>query len=296
MERIISDEEKIRKAIEISRRRNNQSNFTEDVVYEKKEKKEKNSLKKIVTQLIICSLIYIIMYLISTTNYSFSNYVVNSVKGILDYDLNFEKVYIDIIKLFKFEHENDNITENIITENIENTGNNSVTETNSEISNYLTQTVELNISENIKEKTEEDIMKENAQKIKKICDFIKPIENGVVSSEFGAREVVSPIMSSNHKGIDIAATTGTEIKSAISGKVIFTGENSSYGKYVKVATDDIITVYAHCSKITVKEGENVEIGQTIALVGSTGNSTGPHLHFEIQYLNENINPRYIIEF
>ena len=68
------------------------------------------------------------------------------------------------------------------------------------------------------------------------------------------------------------------------------------GKHLKIAKDGIETLYAHCSKILVNENDNVEIGEEIAKVGNTGNSTGPHLHFEIRYNGQFIDPSKVLEF
>ena len=103
-------------------------------------------------------------------------------------------------------------------------------------------------------------------------------------------------MTKDHKGIDIAATQGTEIKSAIDGQVIEADSNSQYGNFIKIKKDDMITVYAHCEKLKVSKDDNIKKGDVIATVGSTGNSTGPHLHFEIRLSNRYIDPRFIIEF
>ena len=89
---------------------------------------------------------------------------------------------------------------------------------------------------------------------------------------------------------------GTDIVSAISGKVILTSESGDYGKHLKIQNGDVITLYAHCSEILVKEGDEVEKGTKIAKVGSTGNSTGPHLHFEIRYQDRYVNPQEIFQF
>ena len=78
--------------------------------------------------------------------------------------------------------------------------------------------------------------------------------------------------------------------------MIFVSEEGDYGKHLKVQDGDIVTLYAHCSEILVKEGQSVEKGEKIAKVGSTGNSTGPHLHFEIRYQNRYVNPQEIFEF
>lgn len=144
-------------------------------------------------------------------------------------------------------------------------------------------------------KPEKTAMEKDAEKAKEICQFQKPL-SGKITSEFGEREVTSKVMSADHKGIDIAASSGTSIKAAIEGTVSVASQNSEYGKFIKIVNGDVMTVYAHCQKLKVKEGEKVKVGQTIATVGSTGNSTGPHLHFEIRLDNRYINPKLIINF
>ena len=94
-----------------------------------------------------------------------------------------------------------------------------------------------------------------------------------------------------HLGVDIGASYGTNIKAADGGKVTYAGWKGSYGKLVIVTHDDgSQTYYAHCSQLLVKYGDKVYQGQTIAKVGSTGNSTGPHLHFEIRKNDKTVNP------
>ena len=106
--------------------------------------------------------------------------------------------------------------------------------------------------------------------------LIEPV-SGTITSRFGRRS------SGTHTGLDIATSTGTPIKAASSGTVIYAGYKGSYGNLVIIAhTNSVQTYYAHCSKIYVSVGETVGQGQTIAAVGSTGNSTGPHLHLEIR--------------
>ncbi|MGO2853772.1 M23 family metallopeptidase [Tetragenococcus koreensis] len=82
--------------------------------------------------------------------------------------------------------------------------------------------------------------------------------------------------------MDFAAAKGTPIKAAKSGKVIQSEYHPSWGNYVAIKhSDGLTTLYAHCSRNIAKVGQTVKQGQTIALLGSTGNSTGPHLHFEV---------------
>ena len=110
-----------------------------------------------------------------------------------------------------------------------------------------------------------------------------PAENNVITSLFGGR--IHPITGKahNHTGLDLRATKGTEIYAAKSGIIITSTYNSSYGNYVTIKhTDNTTTLYAHMTSRSVKEGDIVAQGQVVGLVGSTGNSTGPHLHFEVR--------------
>lgn len=109
--------------------------------------------------------------------------------------------------------------------------------------------------------------------------LIKPI-SGIITSRFGSYE---SIRSWGHRGLDVAASTGTPIKAAAGGTVTVAGWNNSYGYMVKISHGNgVETVYAHCSKLLVSVGQTVTQGQIIANVGSTGDSTGPHLHLEVR--------------
>ncbi|MBI5203049.1 MAG: M23 family metallopeptidase, partial [Elusimicrobia bacterium] len=96
-----------------------------------------------------------------------------------------------------------------------------------------------------------------------------------------------------HKGIDIAADQGVGVLAAAPGRVLFAGESEGgYGNVIIVRHDEKTTsLYAHNEKVLVKEGATVTAGQTIALLGSTGHSTGPHVHFEIRVRDKAVNPR-----
>ena len=141
---------------------------------------------------------------------------------------------------------------------------------------------------------EEKARKEEEERIKNMPDVngIKlataPI-TGTITSRYG---VSSSIRSSRHTGLDIAATKGTPIKVVADGTVTFARYNGSYGYLVKVNHGNgVETWYAHTSKMYVTVGQEVKAGDVIALVGSTGNSTGPHLHFEIRINGEHVNPQ-----
>lgn len=118
--------------------------------------------------------------------------------------------------------------------------------------------------------------------------LVKPI-SGTITSRFGN---VSRVRSGAHTGLDIAAPTGTGIKASASGTVTFSGWKGSYGYMVVVSHGNgVQTYYAHCSKLYVTAGQKVKQGQKIAAVGSTGNSTGSHLHLEIRVNGVAYNPQ-----
>ena len=94
-----------------------------------------------------------------------------------------------------------------------------------------------------------------------------------------------------HSGIDIAANTGTPIYAANGGPILYAGWNNwGYGNTVVIGHGAFSTLYGHMSSIAVRCGQSVDAGQVIGYVGSTGNSSGPHLHFELRYLNQPRNP------
>ena len=118
--------------------------------------------------------------------------------------------------------------------------------------------------------------------------LIRPV-SGIITSRFGAR---SSIRSSAHTGLDIATSSGTPIAAAASGTVTFSGYKGSYGNLLVISHENgVQTYYGHCSSLYVSVGASVSQGQTIAAVGSTGNSTGPHLHLEIRVNGVAYNPQ-----
>jgi murein DD-endopeptidase MepM/ murein hydrolase activator NlpD len=115
--------------------------------------------------------------------------------------------------------------------------------------------------------------------------------HGQIRSEFGMRRDPINGRMRLHQGIDIAAKSGTPIAAAAAGTVVFAGKNKGYGNMVMIEhADGRRTVYAHAKSLFVKAGDIVTGGQTIASVGSTGHSTGPHVHFEVRESNAAVNP------
>ena len=147
------------------------------------------------------------------------------------------------------------------------------------------------VSEEIKEQEEAEEERKRIESMPVINGIrlaVLPI-NGTITSRYG---VSSRIRSSAHTGLDIAAPSGTPIKVVSDGTVTCASYNGSYGNLVKVDHGNgIETWYAHTSKMYVTVGQKVTAGDVIAAVGSTGNSTGAHLHLEIRINGQHVNPQ-----
>ena len=331
MERILSQEDKIRRAEEIYQRRrtNVSSGVRVSGNYVNSSKPKFSLFKKMTLQLAICSVIYVIFYLIKNTNYIFSEDVMKKTKEMLSYDINFGKVYDSIYTFWndnkdKFSGVGSEVNTNTIENTVENTDGNSVKDENAvnTVENKIdNKNVNKNETENKEEsKNEEAVgiggaetneveeasvdkgtekkdksqMEIDAEYVKEKYSFKLPLK-GVITSRYGSREATE-IVSANHKGIDIGANTGTAIYAAMEGTVSLVSSEGDYGKHVEIKNGEVLTKYAHCSKIVVKEGAKIKQGQKIAEVGSTGRATGPHLHFEVIRSGRTINPEYILKF
>lgn len=123
-----------------------------------------------------------------------------------------------------------------------------------------------------------------------------PVENGWISSAFGRR--IDPFTGrrAHHAGIDFAAKPGADVQTVAAGIVTESGERFGYGHIVEINHGNgYITRYGHNSRVLVKSGDKVNKGQRIALMGSTGRSTGPHVHFEVLYNGNVVNPEQYIK-
>ena len=151
------------------------------------------------------------------------------------------------------------------------------------------------IEEKVEQKAEEvQKQKEEQERLEKMPSIngiklaVQPV-SGVITSRYG---VSSRLRKSTHTGLDIAASTGTPIKVIADGTVTCASYQGSYGKLVKIDHGNgLETWYGHTSKMYVSVGQKVTAGDVIAAVGSTGNSTGPHLHLEIRINGEHVNPQ-----
>ena len=128
--------------------------------------------------------------------------------------------------------------------------------------------------------------------------FCSPIGAGWenrVTSEFGYRSDPFTGETRGHTGMDLAVPTGTPVRAALPGTVTAAQYHSSYGYYVMVDHGNgLSTLYAHNSQLLVRMGQTVEAGDIVSLSGSTGRSTGPHLHFEVRLNGQRTNPRYYL--
>lgn len=121
--------------------------------------------------------------------------------------------------------------------------------------------------------------------------FTHPCPGGYISSGFGYRTQPIAGASTNHKGIDFAAATGTPIYAAAAGTVISAGYAGNAGNLLVISHGNgLLTYYMHCNAIYVSAGQKVSRGQNVAAVGTTGNSTGPHLHFQVMLNGTPVNP------
>lgn len=288
MERTMSVEEKIRRAEQIYERRKQGSDKQIATVSVNNEKKDIRLLKKMIVQILICISIYLIIYFINNSEYVFSKDFINKINEVLSYDVNF----MDLYNTIKDQY-NKIIVNNNEQEQPEQTKEQEENTTQDGIGGAVE---DLQNTSDVKEETTKELSQSEQDiiNVKNTTTFIKPIE-GIISSKYGQRDTATGRVPKNHTGTDIAANLGTKIKSATDGEVVLASEEGDYGKHLKIQIGEVSIIYAHCNNLYVKQGDKVTQGQEIAEVGSTGNSTGPHLHFEIRISERTVDPQSILE-
>ena len=288
MERTMSVEEKIRRAEQIYERRKQGSDKQITTVSVNNEKKDIRLLKKMIVQILICISIYLVIYFINNSEYVFSKDFINKINEILSYDVNFMDLYNTIKDQYNKIIVNNNEQEQPkqTKEQEENTTQDGIGGAVEDLQN----------TSDVKEETTKELSQSEQDiiNVKNTTTFIKPIE-GIISSKYGQRDTATGRVPKNHTGTDIAANLGTKIKSAADGEVVLASEEGDYGKHLKIQIGEVSIIYAHCNNLYVKQGDKVTQGQEIAEVGSTGNSTGPHLHFEIRISERTVDPQSILE-
>ena len=288
MERTMSVEEKIRRAEQIYERRKQGSDKQIATVSVNNEKKDIRLLKKMIVQILICISIYLVIYFINNSEYVFSKDFINKINEILSYDVNF----MDLYNTIKDQY-NKIIVNNSEQEQPKQTKEQEENTTQDGIGGAVE---DLQNTSDVKEETTKELSQSEQDiiNVKNTTTFIKPIE-GIISSKYGQRDTATGRVPKNHTGTDIAANLGTKIKSASDGEVVLASEEGDYGKHLKIQIGEVSIIYAHCNNLYVKQGDKVTQGQEIAEVGSTGNSTGPHLHFEIRISEGTVDPQSILE-
>lgn len=313
MEKTMSVEERIRRAEE---RYNQKNGYTAQMGNSRKELNIKNRLsekkkttKKLLMQIFVCLVIYVAFYSITNRDYIFSDNFKNDVNIFLKDKTKIyamyenSKEFVNSKILHQNEKENNEVnnvneqviddTNNIEEQQIENTSEQQELQSENiggaNESREQTDTTKTDNTENV-EKSQMEI---DADKIKSSISFINPIE-GRITSTFGWRNPTVSTVPKYHTGLDIAAVSGTVIKSATDGKVIMASSKGDYGNHYQIQINDVIIIYAHCQKLYLKEGDSVVQGQEIGEVGSTGNSTGPHLHFEVRIEDRKVDPQLIL--
>lgn len=259
MERAISEMERIKRAEEIySKRRNNDE-------ISKNEMRTKNIYKNLFQFLLLIN-IAIIVVAFQNREYIFSE---EFIKQVNSYNINVKEKIEEFTSGSSKEDENIDNKNEASNTNITNNANtvSSTSENVSEKAEQASQVTEKQqgaLVEN-EAKVELSQMELDAKAILENYSIILPV-NGTKTSGFGERESTNPIVTPNHTGVDIAAVTGTPIKAAHSGIVTQVSKEGDYGEHLRITIDNLTTLYAHCSKIYVTEGQEVKQGDLVAEV------------------------------
>ncbi len=267
MERILNDDERIRRAEEIYFRRNNKV----PAKHLANKGKSKNSIW---FNLLIMFNLAVIVFAVQNKDYIFTSEFlekVNTYNGTIGMKI---KEFLKDEEIESKEIKSAENNEEIIEQ----------TDTN------VQQTEELQQESSSISEMEMDI-----NNLKSSYSFARPLNSYSVSSLFGSRESEYQNVTGYHTGVDLASEMGNTINASMEGIVELVSKEGDYGKHLKIRCNNVTTLYAHCSNIFVKEGQIVAQGQPIAAVGSTGNSTGPHLHFEIRVDDRFVNPSKVID-
>ena len=312
MERIISEQDRIRRAEEIVGRR--RGTISARDINVERNKKKMPMLTKVFIQTVASMCIFGLAYFMSQNNYPF----MDSVRSMLSADVNIGQIYNDLSNSFKSvtdwynglvadvgQNEQD-IANNMDNQNVQGEASG---ETSNETGNVISEEGTTNEIRNATSEegvtaetggiggSDENITlsqdEQDIAYIKENVSMIVPVY-GTVTSGYGPR-TPTEIISANHAGLDIGANEGTEIVASMEGTVELVSSYGDYGNHVKITNGEVSTMYAHCKDIYVNQGDYISQGQVIATVGNTGRTTGPHLHFEIARSGRTVDPQAIIQ-
>ena len=242
--------------------------------------KEKSGLPRLmVRQLAVCLLIFFVILLIKNIDTPFTNYITGKVQYVLEQEIELDSIFKSMDNALG-KLKNDSVPDNGEKDQTENVN-----------------TSELPIDNSSGKLTSDDSMPETSvlsASTEDVTDFIinmtTPV-NGVLSSPFGERKDPITKALKIHEGIDVEAVKGENILAALDGTVVDTGSSPSYGKYLRIRHGNgFETVYAHCSAVSVLQGQKIAQGDVVAKVGNTGASVGTHLHFEVWKDGKAVNP------
>lgn len=144
--------------------------------------------------------------------------------------------------------------------------------------------------------THTTVVAEPAGPVTRLIVFAPPIQGREINSAFGLRRLAGEAAARHHAGVDIAAPMGSSVYASTEGVILRTGYDAGgYGNFIEVRhPNGMNTLYGHLSRVDVASGQAVAQGERIGLVGSTGRSTGPHLHFEVRRNDRQINPTRVL--
>jgi len=242
--------------------------------------KEKSGLPRLmVRQLAVCLFIFLVIFLVKSIDTPFTNYITGKVKYVLEQEIELDSIFKTVDNALG-KLKNDSVPDNGKKDQTDNVNTSQLPINNS--SGKLTKGDSL---------PETSVLSASTDDLNDyIVNMTTPV-NGVLSSPFGER--TDPITKALkiHEGIDVEAAKGADILAAMEGTVVDTGSSPSYGKYLRIRHGNgFETVYAHCSVVSVVQGQKIAQGAVIAKVGNTGASVGTHLHFEVWKDGKAVNP------
>ena len=286
MDKLLSELEKQRRAENIyySRRYINNNSNGNKYFDDTNENNDKKNVYRFFFKVLLFINLVIIIFCFQNLEYVFNREFISDVNLLMD---NIKKRALSN-EMYVEENIDNTIVNNEIVNNME------LQSLDNEIKSVENITKVEEVVEKVNEKTDEE---KEIEALIGMYQFKNPIgEIGVITSNFGKRNSDNENVSEYHTGIDIGAEYGTDIKSSVTGIVTLVSNVGDYGKQVRVRNNNVTTLYAHCSEILVKEGDIVADGQVIAKVGNSGNSTGPHLHFEIRVDDRCLDPVKLVKF
>lgn len=286
MDKLLSELEKQRRAENIyySRRYINNNSNGNKYFDDTNENNDKKNVYRFFFKVLLFINLVIIIFCFQNLEYVFNREFISDVNLLMD---NIKKRALSN-EMYVEENIDNTIVNNEIVNNME------LQNLDNEIKSVENITKVEEVVEKANEKTDEE---KEIEALIGMYQFKNPIgESGVITSNFGKRNSDNENVSEYHTGIDIGAEYGTDIKSSVTGIVTLVSNVGEYGKQVRVRNNNVTTLYAHCSEILVKEGDIVADGQVIAKVGNSGNSTGPHLHFEIRVDDRCLDPVKLVKF